>query len=112
MKQSLRLPITLPVAESAVYQAITDSSSLEKWLTERARVSLSEGIFELWGRYLPGAPERPVTTFVEATENRLLRFTWNYKSEVLPVTIELASSNKGTVLALTQEVLEAAIRRS
>jgi uncharacterized protein YndB with AHSA1/START domain len=88
----LRLHITVPVAPSAVYQAITNSSSLENWLTERSRVSLSDGVFELWGRYLPGAPDRPATKLTEAIENRLLRFTWNYKTHALPVTLELASS--------------------
>ena len=106
MNQTLRLQYTVPVAPSAVYQAITNSSDLQKWLTERARVSLSEGVFELWGRYLPGAPDRPATKLSEAIENRLLRFTWTYKTHALPVIFELASSNKGTVLSLTQEIVE------
>ena len=106
MNQTLRLHITLPVAPSTVYRGITNSSSLQNWLTENARVSLSDGVFELWGRYLPGAPDRPATKLTEAIENRLLRFTWNYKTHALPVTLELASSNKGTVLTLTQEIPE------
>jgi uncharacterized protein YndB with AHSA1/START domain len=106
MNQTLRLHITLPVAQAAVYQAITNSSSLQNWLTERAQVSLSDGVFELWGRYLPGAPDRPATNLTEAIENRLLRFTWNYKTHALPVALELAASNQGTVLALTQEIVE------
>jgi uncharacterized protein YndB with AHSA1/START domain len=106
MNQTLRLFITVPVAQSAVYQAITDSSSLQNWLTEKARVSLSDGVFELWGRYLLGAPDRPATKLIEAIENRLLRFTWNYQTHALPVTLELASSNQGTVLTLTQEIVE------
>ena len=106
MNRTLRLHIILPVAPSAVYQAITNSSSLQKWLTEMARVSLAEGVFELWGRYLPGSPDRPVTKLNEAVENRVLRFTWNYKTHALPVTLELASSNTGTVLTVMQEVVE------
>ena len=106
MNQTLRLFITLPVAPSAVYQAITNSSSLQNWLTEKARVSLSDGVFELWGRYLPGAPDRPATKLAEAIENRSLSFTWNYKTNALPVTLELATSNKGTVLTLTQEIVD------
>jgi uncharacterized protein YndB with AHSA1/START domain len=102
----LRLHITVPVAPSAVYQAITNSSSLENWLTERSRVSLSDGVFELWGRYLPGAPDKPATKLTEAIENRLLRFTFNYKTHALPVALELATSNKGTILSLTQEIVE------
>jgi uncharacterized protein YndB with AHSA1/START domain len=102
----LRLHITVPVAPSAVYQAITNSSSLENWLTERSRVSLSDGVFELWGRYLPGAPDKPATKLTEAIENRLLRFTFNYKTHTLPVALELATSNKGTILSLTQEIVE------
>jgi uncharacterized protein YndB with AHSA1/START domain len=35
----------------------------------------------------------------------LLRFTWNYKTHDLPVALELASSNQGTVLTLTQEAV-------
>ncbi len=106
MNQTLRLSIILPVDPSAVYQAITNASSLQKWLTEKARVSLSDGIFELWGRYLPGAPDRAATKLAEAIENRLLGFSWNYKTHTLPVTLELASSNKGTILTLTQEIPE------
>jgi uncharacterized protein YndB with AHSA1/START domain len=102
----LRLHITVPVAPSAVYQAITNSSSLENWLTERSRVSLSDGVFELWGRYLPGAPDKPATKLTEAIENRVLRFTFNYKTHALPVALELATSNKGTILSLTQEIVE------
>jgi uncharacterized protein YndB with AHSA1/START domain len=60
------------------------------------------------GPLLPGAPDRPATKFVEGIENRLLRFIWNYKTHALPVTIELASSNKGTLLTLTQEIVERA----
>jgi uncharacterized protein YndB with AHSA1/START domain len=106
MNKTLRLHIILPAEPPAVYQAITDASSLEKWLTEKARVSLPDGVFELWGRYLPGAPAQPPTKFVEAIENRLLRFIWTYKTHSLPVTLELGSSNQGTVLTLTQEILE------
>lgn len=65
MSRALRLHIILPVAPSAVYQAITNSSSLQKWLTEMARVSLADGVFEPWGRYLPGAPDRPATKLNE-----------------------------------------------
>ena len=106
MNRTLRQRIILPVDPSAVYQAITNASSLQKWLTEMARVSLSDGIFELWGRYLPGAPDRAATKLAEAIENRLLGFSWNYKTHTLPVTLELASSNKGTILTLTQEIPE------
>src|SRR5260370_852010 len=106
MNRTLRLRIILPVDPSAVYQAITNASSLQKWLTEMARVSLSDGIFELWGRYLPEAPGRAVTKLAEAIENRLLGFSWKYKTHTLPVTLELASSNKGTILTLTQEMPE------
>jgi uncharacterized protein YndB with AHSA1/START domain len=106
MNQTLRLHITVPVAPSAVYQAITDSCSLQSWLTERARVSLSDGVFELWGRYLPGAPDRPATKLTEAIENRSLRFTFNYKTHALPVALKLATSNKGTILSVTQEIVE------
>src|SRR6516225_952948 len=98
MNQMLRLFITVPVAPSGVYQAITNSSSLQNWLAEKARVSLVDGVFELWGRYLPGAPDRPATKLIEVIENRLLRYTWNYKTHALPVALELASSNQGTVL--------------
>ena len=106
MNQTLRLSIILPVDPPAVYRAITDASSLQKWVTEKARVSISDGGFELWGRYLPGAPDRLATELTEAIENRLLQFIWSYKTYTLPVTLELASSNKGTVLTLTQEIPE------
>lgn len=106
MNQTLRLHITVPVAPSAVYQAIINASSLQNWLTERARVSLSDGVFELWGRYLPGAPDQPATKLTEAIENRSLRFTFNYKTHTLPITLELATSNRGTILSVTQEIVE------
>ena len=106
MNQTLHLHITLPVAPSTVYRGITNSSSLQNWLTENARVSLSDGVFELWGRYLPGAPDRPATKLFEAIENRLLRFTFNYKTHALPAALELATSNKGTILSLAQEIVE------
>jgi uncharacterized protein YndB with AHSA1/START domain len=106
MNKTLHLSIILPVDPAAVYQAITNASSLQKWLTEKARVSLSDGIFELWGRYLPGAPDRAATKLAEAIENRLLGFSWNYKTHTLPVALELASGNKGTILTLAQEIPE------
>jgi len=106
MNKTICLHIILPADPPSVYQAITDAALLQKWLAERARVSLSENVLELWGRYLPGAPEQPATKLAEATENRLLRFTWNFKTHALPVTLELASSNKGTILTLTQEIPE------
>lgn len=106
MNKTICLHIILPADPPSVYQAITDAALLQKWLTERARVSLSDGIFELWGRYLPGAPDRAATKLAEAIENRLLGFSWNYKTHTLPVTLELASSNKGTILTLTQEIPE------
>jgi hypothetical protein len=55
---------------------------------------------------LLGAPDRAATKLAEAIENRLLRFTWNYKTHTLPVNLELASINKGTILTLTQEIVE------
>jgi uncharacterized protein YndB with AHSA1/START domain len=106
MNQMLRLHITVPADPSAVYQAITTPSSLQKWLAEKAQVSLSDGVFELWGRYLPGAPDRPATKLTEANENRSLSFTFNYKKHTLPVSLDLATSNKGTILRVTQEIVE------
>jgi uncharacterized protein YndB with AHSA1/START domain len=97
MNQMLRLHITLPVAPSAVYQAITNSSSLQNWLTERSRVSLSNGVFELWGRYLPGAAtveprpggkydfgwgENGPIKILELEPDRKLTYSWHHDTVV------------------------------
>lgn len=76
MRKTIRITIDLPAKAARVYQALTDQAQLKRWPTEHAKVSLSEGVYELWGRYLPGAPQTPATRFVETSENRLLRLVW------------------------------------
>ena len=61
MSDVYQFSIDLPVGAAALYRAFTDERMLTKWLTEFAHVSLADGIYELSGRYLPEAPERPAT---------------------------------------------------
>jgi uncharacterized protein YndB with AHSA1/START domain len=86
---------------SAVFCAITQADSLQRWLTEHARVSLSEGIFELWGRYLPDAPSAPATRLIEFQQDKLLRFIWSSQGTEREMSITLAPVKDGTQLAVT-----------
>jgi len=105
MSRTIRHTIDLPGTAMEVYRAISDERQLVKWLTEHARVSLDEGRYELWGRYLPGAPQAPVTRLVEAKENSALRFIWSYAGRDLAVSMELKDAPYGSRLTLTQEAV-------
>jgi uncharacterized protein YndB with AHSA1/START domain len=92
MNKKHQFAIDIAVGAEALYRAFTEETLLTQWLTESARVSLAEGVFELWGRYLPGAPREPITRFLDAADNRSLRFTMLVRGVETVVSAQFSDS--------------------
>lgn len=74
--EPLRLRVRTTAPPEAVYRALTDPDLLIEWLTDEAQVALDQGQYQFWGRYVP-LGDRARQHLTEATQNSLLRFTWD-----------------------------------
>jgi uncharacterized protein YndB with AHSA1/START domain len=92
MNKKHQFAVDLAVGAEALYRAFTEETLLTQWLTEFARVSVAEGVFEIWGRHLPGAPREPISRFLDATDNLSLRFTMLVRGVETVVSVQFSDS--------------------
>jgi uncharacterized protein YndB with AHSA1/START domain len=73
----LRLRVRINAAPDSVFRALTDADSLTVWLAELAEVSLDEGRYEFWGRFVPQG-DRARQRLLGCEPDRSLRFAWAF----------------------------------
>jgi uncharacterized protein YndB with AHSA1/START domain len=106
MSPRIEIAIEVAATPSRVFEALTSTSELERWFSERTFVSETEGRFDFWGRHTPGNPDR------EAGGHRLrafdpekrLAFEWNVREKNTTVDIALEPTSRGTRLTLIHDV--------
>ena len=101
----IEIAIDVAAPPSRVFEALTRASELERWFTEKAFVSESEGRFDFWGRHTPGNPGRDAGRHrLRAFEPALrLAFEWSLRGKDTTVDIALAPSSRGTSLKLMHD---------
>jgi uncharacterized protein YndB with AHSA1/START domain len=85
----------VPAPRERVWRALSEEQEVNQWLAS-ARVDLAAGIFELWGLWVPDAPEQPVTRLTLYRPEEELQFAWRMYGVETIVTLSLADANGGT----------------
>src|ERR1700732_1746052 len=97
-----RLRAVVPAPPKVVYEALTDPAALRVWLAEHADVDLP-GKYEFWGRFTPDGA-KPHQRVLHVDE-RTIRFAWTVEGVESTVQFELATSDGGTLVTLSQSDL-------
>lgn len=105
MSPHIEITIDIAAPPAKVFEALSRASELERWFTEKAFVSETEGRFDFWGRHTPGNPGRdagrhPLRVF---DPHKRLAFGWTVRDKDTTVDITLDRSPRGTSLRLTHD---------
>ena len=98
----VRMQIKLNASLDKVFDALTDSTSLQAWFCEHAEIT--DKSYDFWGRFTPEAPDReagrhPIATQVRGRE---LGYDWRLRGAVSRVTLKLLERADSTILTVRQ----------
>jgi uncharacterized protein YndB with AHSA1/START domain len=100
MTSSYTLRGIIGARPDAVYAALTEAAALREWLAESAEVSLTDGIFDFWGKFTPEG-ERGRKRLLGFEPGRSLSFSWSYQGTSTQVDVALAAADDGTEVSLS-----------
>lgn len=107
MSEIVRIQLHLNHPANKVWQALTDSSAVTGWLSERAEINLAQNQYNFWGRYTPENPDQTagVHPIVVQENERHLKFEWTFRpGELTTVEVYLKPDDNKTILTLRHDV--------
>lgn len=97
--------VPIGASADAVWDALTNARTLERWFCEHADVDLDAGRYDFWGRYTPGVPGRDAGRheLSKVVPGELLRYVWTISGVDTVVEIALQASGDETIVTVDQE---------
>jgi uncharacterized protein YndB with AHSA1/START domain len=102
MSSELHLQVSVDAPIATVFHALTDAAALEAWFAEHARVSLSDGRYDFWGRFTPEEPSEEVGRHpIDVAEPpNHLQYRWPLRGVDTTVAFRLAERDGRTTVGV------------